>query len=439
MKKISSKIIIISLINSLIVAIVNVSASLIMNSTRSTSDGAHAPGGGGLRGIIPPTTELIGLGISLVIGVIISYILGRFISAPLKMITDITKTTAKLDLVDNKAFDVTLKYKDESGDMAKALAETRKILREMVVKLQGISSTVSSHSANLTKVTDENVKTNSQVVATINELADGNTNQAQAVNAINSTMAEVVKLIENITDEVSMGAENAVNSLESITEGQNAVDMQSKKMDENITISQEVNSSIKELSKNVEQVADIINVITSIADQTNLLALNAAIEAARAGEAGKGFAVVADEIRNLAEESSNAANKITEIINNTTEKTSLSVANISKAALIVEQQKEALKINQEAFQKIKNSYDSIVDGFKNTAAAMKTVNDKSKEIFVQTQEVSAIAQESAASTEQISSAAEEELASIELIAESSKELDSLAEELSSEIYKFKVS
>jgi len=69
-------------------------------------------------------------------------------------------------------------------------------------------------------------------------------------------------------------------------------------------------SATDELLKSARMMEEVMNLIRQIADRVNILALNAAIEAARAGEAGKGFAVVANEVKNLANQTASATDKI---------------------------------------------------------------------------------------------------------------------------------
>ncbi|MDC7988184.1 methyl-accepting chemotaxis protein, partial [Rhodoplanes sp. TEM] len=77
-----------------------------------------------------------------------------------------------------------------------------------------------------------------------------------------------------------------------------------------VTETQETDATVQGLTDAAHRIGEIVSLITAIASQTNLLALNATIEAARAGEAGKGFAVVASEVKNLAGQTAKATEDI---------------------------------------------------------------------------------------------------------------------------------
>ncbi|MGY1699576.1 methyl-accepting chemotaxis protein [Geodermatophilus sp. SYSU D00766] len=73
----------------------------------------------------------------------------------------------------------------------------------------------------------------------------------------------------------------------------------------------DASSTLTSLTRTSAEIRQVIALIESVAAQTRLLALNATIEAARAGEAGTGFAVVASEVKDLADQTARATERVT--------------------------------------------------------------------------------------------------------------------------------
>lgn len=162
----------------------------------------------------------------------------------------------------------------------------------------------------------------------------------------------------------------------------------------------DVSDTLKEKTK---QVQSIIDIITGISEQTNLLALNAAIEAARAGEAGKGFSVVAEEVRKLAEQSKGSTEEIEAIILDLEKEVGKIVQAIEELTLINGEENSLVKNIEENLEGIYSQILKVNDQANKTNENMKEIMDFNKAINTSILNLSAISEETLANSQEANS------------------------------------
>ena len=264
---------------------------------------------------------LVSLG-ALVIGILLSAVIGRGITGVLKKAVLFAGDIAKGDLTGK--FEI--ERRDELGSLAGALTTIAQNLSKMIGSMSGEVVGLASASNELTSLSHRM----SEGATLVSEMS---TSVAAATEEMSSNMNSVAAASEQASTNVNIVASATEQVSSSIAEVAGKTREARGITADAVALAKSSSEKVDALGLAANEISKVTQAITEISDQTNLLALNATIEAARAGDAGKGFAVVAHEIKELAKQTAAATSEIRnsiESIQNSTAETVTEIRQISE-------------------------------------------------------------------------------------------------------------
>ncbi|MGE7997842.1 methyl-accepting chemotaxis protein [Lysinibacillus sp. NPDC093190] len=380
--------------------------------------------------------QMIILGIfAVVISLIIAMIMGSLISRPIK---GMAKTAKKIADGDLTAEQIHIKNRDEVGDLALAFNQMAVNLKDLITNVRHNTVQVSGSAAELTASAEQTIQATEQITSSIQEVASGSEAQGKNATESSTAMKNMTKGIQQLAATTAAVSELAIETNTEANKGNESLHRVITQMDTINSAVLESASVVKNLGNHSVEIGNIIGLITDIAEQTNLLALNAAIEAARAGDHGRGFAVVADEVKKLAEQSKQSAEQIATLISEIQQDTNRAVTVMDTGTQEVQVGMQVVKVAEEGFSKIVELIEQVSQQIQEATTVSEEMSSSAEQIYASFDEIATIAKMSSSNLQNVASASEEQLATIEEVAASAATLSNMAEELQTQVSRFKV-
>ncbi|WP_404346893.1 methyl-accepting chemotaxis protein [Sutcliffiella horikoshii] len=314
---------------------------------------------------------------------------------------------------------LTISYNSMIHNMTQVLKEIKQTTKELEetgnhLGLSSEDSMVSTH----------------QLISSINLVKEGAVQTASS----SETSVQSIKEMKDIIGEMQNNMSRVFSSSNRMDE---SAEIGKKHMNTLITTIIQFEKDFEELSNTVKNVKDysvsitgLVVLIKGIAEQTKLLALNATIEAARAGDAGKGFAVVANEVRNLAEQSTSAAEEITSSIGRMEDVTANAVNEFENMHDKIKDNLHTANLSKVTFDELMSEMEEVSENLTVINGDLKGWQEFLPNLESATDSLLSVSQETSASSEEMLSASENQVMQMEYTNEIGKKLNALSKSLS---------
>jgi len=276
---------------------------------------------------------------------------------------------------------------NEEDEFAKSLNRIMNNFKDFIETLKNSVGQLSTSGAEINSTIAEISSSISETASSISQT----TATVEEVNKTNEVSLNKSKIAVKKAEESEEIAENSVKIIENIIEGFEIIQNQ---------VSREAQNIIQLTAQNIS-IGEIINWVKDIANQLNLLSVNASIEAAKSGEEGKGFIIVAQEIKELAEQSKKATEKINSILNEIKDSINSSALANEKSQKVIAEQMQIARENTELVNQINKSVKEIRDIIKQNSLTIEEQNIGMKQVVEAMEEIKLAAKQNAEGSRQL--------------------------------------
>ncbi len=354
------------------------------------------------------------------IAVFLALFITRIITKPVWQAVEFAKKMAKGDLTQTLEID----QKDEIGVLAHAL-------NDMVSSLAGMFGEVAQGVHTLSTSSEDLVEISRVMSDGANETSSRSNTLAAAAEEMSANISSVSRAAEQAATKVNAMAA-ASTQIDAMVSQVSEHSRKAHQISENAVSEMDiVTKAVTDLGNAAVEIDEVTDVIRDISEQVNLLALNATIEAARAGEAGKGFAVVAQEIKDLAHQTATATQQADEKLRWIQTRSTDLVSNMGGISTIIQ---DINGIVADVAGSVDQQKESTMASVSNTSETLEDIHVVSDNV----NQSSGVSSEIARDISQVSDTSQAMALSCEKINQRAEALNSLASELDTVIYRFKL-
>lgn len=332
---------------------------------------------------------------------VVAIFLGYWIATDFSKAIDTTNrviaSTAKGDLTGR----LRLRRKDEFFVLGTYVNEMIDNMKNLIYKMQNVSTTVYSSAFEVAQSTDSFVDSTNHIAQALQDIEQGTGKQAEDAEECLLKIIDLSRQMELITGRITEIEESAENTKLTADEGVASMHRLQEKVQDSNLITNEIVGDTKALETEVDAMFHFIHTIKEIAEQTQLLSLNASIEAARAGEEGRGFAVVADEIGKLSTHSKEATKEMDVILTNVRAQMIHTSGSARRAQSNMSNQEEALANAVTLFRDIDRYIGELAQKVEGISNGVLSMNQSKNETLAAIESISATSEETAAAASQL--------------------------------------